>query len=518
MKLDKKHHQIKTHRLLLLRQRLSQLDRAWTVDDYNNFLIFYMNVVPKIMNVERCTIYISDREHSTIFSMFATGIEGRQIEPPLEGSIVGKVISANKTIIANKLSKLSGFHLLVDKQTGFVSRNTICAPIQSLTSEGVIGAIQLLNKKDNESFSRSDQIVLEEVANYLAMSIESILLNREILHVADKINREAERFDPKSLFGTSFIAESRAMREVLKIVDTVSGLDINILLQGENGTGKELIARMIHQQSHRTGNPFVPVNCACVPENLIESEFFGHEKGAFTNASAIRKGRFEKAKGGTFFLDEIGDMALHIQPKFLRAIQEGEGSRLGSNKIIKYDVRLISASNKNLAQEVKKGTFREDLFFRIFSIDIELPPLRQRQDDILPLALTFLGETNNRFQKNTEGFSSEIIQLFEAFPWPGNVRQLKKEIERLVALTKDGKIITVEKCSSDLLDFQGNNHPPKQLRRIADLSIPNQVKNLEMKLIQQALKKTGNNKSRAAELLKITRQGLFKKMKRYRMG
>lgn len=507
-----------TSRLLVLQQKLSQLGRAWTIDDYNNFLAFYMNFIPNILHVERCTIYLRDKEHNTIFSVFATGIEGKKIEPPLEGSIAGEVIRSRKTITVNDLTTTNGFHLEMDKQTGFVSRNTICAPIHSLTSGEIIGAIQLLNKKDNERFDRSDKVLLEEIAGYLVMSIESILLNREILQVASKINREAKSFELENPLGFSFIAESQAMREVLDMVHTVSGLDINILLQGENGTGKELIAKIIHSQSLRAKGPFVPVNCACIPENLIESEFFGHEKGAFTDASTSRKGRFERAKGGTLFLDEIGDMALHIQPKFLRAIQEGEGSRLGSNKTIKYDVRLISASNKNLAQEIKKGNFREDLFFRIYSIDIEIPPLRERQDDILPLALSFLDETNRRFEKNVEGFSSETIQLFEAFHWPGNVRQLKKEVERLVALTTNGEIISTERCSRDLLAFLENNQPSKKSKLPQDLSIPNQVKKLETALIQKALAKTNNNKSQAAELLKITRQGLFKKMKRYRIN
>jgi len=307
------------------------------------------------------------------------------------------------------------------------------------------------------------------------------------------------------------------MLEVIKMVDTISSLDINILLQGENGTGKDLIAQMIHQRSHRSEKPFVAVNCACIPETLIETEFFGHEKGAFTDASTTKQGRFEKAKGGTLFLDEIGDMSIYIQPKLLRAIQEGEGNRLGSNKNIKYDIRLISASNKNLVHEIKRGNFREDLFFRIFSIDIEIPPLRHRRDDILPLAIAFLDETNRKFNKNINGFSSEIIRVFEDFHWPGNIRQLKKEIERLVALTSNGDIMTVEKCSRDILAFAAGNHPPRKDKPSNDLSIPNQVKNLEMSLIKQALRKTYGNKSHAAQLLNITRQGLAKKIKRYRL-
>jgi len=505
-------------RLSILHQKLSELSRAWTIDDHNNFLSFYKTIIPKIMDVERCTIYIRDRDNDTILTMFATGIEGKQIDPPMRGSIVGEVIRTNTTIRANDLNALSGFHLQADKITGFVTKTILCTPIRSLSTGSVIGAVQLLNKKNRGTFNQADQTALKEIGGYLAVSIESFLLNREILHFADRMQQEVKRFDQGQLLGTSFIAESRPMREVLKTVDIVSGLDINILLQGENGTGKELIARMIHQLSPRADRPFVPVNCACVPENLIESEFFGHEKGAFTDASTSRKGRFEEAEGGTLFLDEIGDMALSIQPKFLRAIQESEGSRLGSNRTIRYDTRLISASNKRLADEVKQGQFREDLFFRIFSIDIEIPPLRERKDDILPLALFFLEETNTRFKKNTDSFSSEVIELFELFPWPGNVRQLRKEVERLVALTGNGEPITANKCSKELLDFFSDNSPPEHLRRAGDLSIPDQVEKLERKLISQALEKSDNNKSQTARLLNISRQGLFKKMKRYGIG
>lgn len=505
-------------RLSLLHQKLSELSRAWTIDDHNDFLSFYKTIIPKIMDVERCTIYIRDRDNDTILTMFATGIDGKQIDPPMRGSIVGEVIRKNTPICANDLSTLSGFHLEADKITGFVTKTILCRPIRSLSTGDVIGAIQLLNKKSGGAFNQADRAVLKEIGGYLAISIESFLLNREILYFADKIHEEAKRFDQKLPLGVTFIAESRPMQEVLKTVETVSSLDINILLQGENGTGKELIAHMIHQLSPRAEHPFVPVNCACVPENLIESEFFGHEKGAFTDASTSRKGRFEEAEGGTLFLDEICDMALSIQPKFLRAIQESEGSRLGSNRTIQYDTRLISASNKRLADEVKQGQFREDLFFRIFSIDIEIPPLRERKDDILPLALSFLEETNTRFKKNTDSFSSEVIELFELFPWPGNVRQLRKEVERLVALTRNGEPITAEKCSQELLGFFSNKGRSEHLRRAGDLSIPDQVEKLERKLINQALEKSSNNKSQTAKLLNISRQGLFKKMKRYGIG
>ncbi len=294
----------------------------------------------------------------------------------------------------------------------------------------------------------------------------------------------------------------------------MSGTPINVIIQGENGTGKELVARMIHEKGERQKQPFIAVNCACIPENLVETEFFGHEKGAFTGAEHARKGRFEEADSGTLFLDEIAEMPLQIQPKFLRAIQEGEGSRLGSSKVMQYNLRLISATNKDLAREVKKGNFREDLYFRLFSVEIIVPPLRERKEDILPLALHFLEETNKLFSKGIPGFSTEIMNLFEKYPWPGNVRQLLKEVERLVALTDDGELLNPDKCSRELLAFYKSGKV-QVLEAGFECNIPEQVRRLEIKLIEKAMKESGGNKSKAAELLKITRQGLSKKMKRY---
>jgi transcriptional regulator with PAS, ATPase and Fis domain len=303
------------------------------------------------------------------------------------------------------------------------------------------------------------------------------------------------------------------MREVLDLVKLVSTTPVNVLLQGENGTGKELIARMIHEGSERRDKPFVAVNCASIPDNLMESEFFGYEKGAFTGADHSKKGRFEEAEGGTLMLDEIADMPLTIQPKFLRAIQEGEGTRLGSNKLIKYDFRIISATNKDLHQELEEGRFREDLFFRLFSVEIHLPPLRDRREDIVPLALSFLEEISRRFNKKVASFTQELINLFEDFSWPGNVRQLRSEVERLVALTPEGSAIGPEKCSRELL--AATQEPGRKVKPLGSLSIPDQVKALEVDLIEKALTESNGNRVKAAEALGITRQGLHKKMKRY---
>ena len=502
--------------LSTLRQRLSEVSRSWAIDDYRACVRFHTRMLPGWMGVERCTIFILELESRKICSIFGTGLIERQIEPPLEGSIVGGVIRSGESRIENTLSFQSGFHVYAAELTGFKCRNMLCSPIRSLSGNGVIGAVQLLNKLGNNVFDFADLQQLEEVAHYLSISIESIVLNQEILRIAGYLDNEVERLTNISVRNTSLVAESQGMREVLDLVKIVSDTPINVLIQGENGTGKELIARMIHERGSRKANPFVPVNCACIPEALIESEFFGHEKGAFSGADTARKGRFEEALGGTLFLDEIAEMPLSTQPKFLRAIQEGEGTRLGSNKIKTYDVRLISATNKDLAAEVQKGAFRQGLFFRLFSVEILIPPLRQRQEDILPLAIHFLEETNKKFNKNVIGLSPELIDTFEKYPWPGNVRQLQKEIERLVALTQTGSVVEPGCCSRELVAFFSENK--KQNERINEksgLAMGDHVQRLEIDLIKRALKESGGNKTGAAQVLQITRQGLLKKIKRF---
>jgi transcriptional regulator with GAF, ATPase, and Fis domain len=491
--------------------------KSWTVEDYRALTKFYVKILPKIMGAERCTIYIIEMATEKICSIFGTSLEERQIEPPRDGSIVGEVISSGKGIIVNDMETREGFHTHVDTETGFSTRNMICTPIKSVSTHGVTGAIQVLNKRLHGSFTKDDLAQLEEVANYLALSIENIIINQEILRISEQMNREYEKFDKDISFDNLFIAESPAMREVLDLARLVSKTPVNVLLQGENGSGKELIARMIHEASDRRDMPFVAVNCASIPEHLMESEFFGYEKGAFTGADHSRRGRFEEANGGTLLLDEIADMPLTIQPKFLRAIQEGEGSRLGSNKLIKYDFRIISATNKDLRKEVEENRFREDLFFRLFSVEIHLPALHRRKEDIVPLALTFLEEISRRFNKKITGFSPELLNLFEDYSWPGNVRQLRSEVERLVALTPEDSVIGPEKCSRELLSASPIQPAERRKETPRSLSIPDQVKSLEIRLIEKALAESGGNRVKAAESLGITRQGLHKKMKRYQI-
>jgi len=503
--------------LTLLKQKLSRLAGAWTIGDYHALISFYASFLPALLQAERCAVFIIELGSKKICSIFGTGLEHQKIKPPLKGSIVGGVINSGKSCLVNDLQRRKGYHSLVEEQTGFISRNLICAPIKSITGNSVTGAVQLLNKLDNQLFTDSDLDRLEEIAHFLSLSIESIVLNQEIMRIATSIGQEAERLEKESVHGVTMIAESPAMREVLNLVRVVSKTPVNVLIQGENGTGKELIARMIHQRGDRKQQPFLPVNCASIPENLMESQFFGHEKGAFTGADAARKGLFEEASGGTMFLDEIGEMPMVIQPKVLRAIQEGEGNRIGSNVSYNYDLRLISATNRDLAEEMKQGRFREDLFFRLFSVEITLPPLRDRKDDILPLSLHFLKLTNERFGKNIQGFSTDVLNVFENYGWPGNVRQLQKEIERLVALTEDGQPIRADQLSRELHSLYSSGEHNSSETGEGYLALPEQINRLEMILIQKAMRRTNGNKTKAAKLLAITRQGLDKKIKRYNL-
>ncbi len=493
------------------RMRLHYVNRAWTVKNYEALLRFFVHMVPRLMGAERCGVFILDPRTDRVVSKVGTGLGEHEIEAPLEGSIVGRAISSGECIVENELNQQPGFHQEADKKTGFATRNVVCAPILSLAGGKPTGAIEVLNKSGTDSFTEDDVAMVKEVADYLALALENILVNEEIIRISEQLDLEVSTLRSAYLSDVPFVAESIAMRSVLNLVQMVSGTPVNVLIEGENGTGKELIARMIHNGGPRREGPFVAVNCAAIPETLMESEFFGYEKGAFTGAAGSRAGRFEEASGGTLFLDEIGDLPISMQPKFLRAVQEGEGQRLGSNRTHSYDLRLISATNQGLKNMVAGGEFREDLYYRLFAVELRIPPLRERVEDIAPLAMAFLDDVCRRFNKALPGFSNDLLSLFERYAWPGNVRQLRREVERLVALTPEGQHLTPDRCSPEIVEQASAAVTPGG----NDLSLPGRVRELERVMIRDALERTGGNRAKAAEILGITRQGLHKKLKRY---
>ncbi|MBF0625570.1 MAG: sigma-54-dependent Fis family transcriptional regulator [Magnetococcales bacterium] len=482
-------------RLETLQARLDQVNKAWSAGDHEGLIRFFVAVLPGLLNARRCGIHYHAPGQERLWRRCATGAPGGPVEPPEDDGIVGIALARRATVIRN--------------DGGMAS---ICMPIVSLVGSEPMGAVEVGERREGGSFTADDEPVLREVVRYLAFALEVTVLNRDILEISNQVRDDMELFRQERFENIKIVTKSQKMRDLLNLVHKVSRVPVNVFISGESGTGKEVIAQIIHRSSERRLGPFVAVNCSSIPEHLMESEFFGHEKGAFTGAYSSRIGRFEEAGGGTLFLDEIADMPPAIQPKFLRALQEGEGARVGSNQVRKYDFRLVSASHRPLREEVEQGRFREDLFFRLFSVEIAVPPLRERRDDIEPLSRTFLEETSRRFKKNIRGFAPATLDLFEAYDWPGNVRQLQHEIERLVALASEGGLLEVEHCSKRLQNQAvGTILGPEP----SSFSLAENRMLMEANLIRLALERTGDNRVQAARLLGITRQSLHGKIRLY---
>ena len=311
------------------------------------------------------------------------------------------------------------------------------------------------------------------------------------------------------------IAESPAMREVMDFVRRVAASEATtILLEGENGTGKDLIAKTLHYQSMRQAEPFIAINCAAIPETLLESELFGYEKGAFTDARSQKRGIFELADKGTLFLDEIGEIPLMLQAKLLRVLEEQSFRRLGGLKDIKLDLRVIAATNKNLREAVREGAFRQDLYFRLNVIHITIPPLRERPEDILPMVRFFVDHYNRKFKRHIEGISPEAARQFLAHDWPGNVRELRNAVERAMILEETTQIRPASLPMS--IGHSSGRAPVAAAAPVQEL--PDEGLSLEdneKMLLMRALEKTGGNQTQAARLLRITRDTLRYKMKKF---
>ena len=349
--------------------------------------------------------------------------------------------------------------------------------------------------------------------------------------------RSATAFKPQltvEQYQDSLVGQSAPMQQVFKMVGRVSHSDAPVMITGESGSGKELVARAIHHYSNRSMQPFIAINCAAIPENLLESELFGHEKGAFTGASAQRIGRFEQSNGGTLFLDEIGDMPLAVQSKILRVLQEGEFSRVGGNTTVKTDVRIIAATNKTLEQEVAKKQFREDLFYRLNVVRIHLPPLRQRREDVNLLAEYFLKKIATQKHLPQLKLSEEAVKLMEEYPWPGNVRELENTIQRAcvlatsdVLLPKDiplGAATQQSDGASENLAVAVNSNPVRPTLETAVEILLDAASTdrslqllpwLEREFTLFAMKRTKGNQVKAAKLLGVTRATLRKRIERY---
>jgi len=383
---------------------------------------------------EASSLILVNPENNKLYFEIALGSKGKDVKKfslKMGEGIAGWVAQNNKSLIVNDVESDKRFFADISKKIGFPTSSILAVPMR--VKNRCVGVIEIINKKGNRNFTDEDLWWLEVFSNQAAIAIQNARyyqkVREEILQLKDEIKSEK--------YFHTFIGESKAIKEKLDIAIRAAQSNSSILLLGESGVGKELFAEQIHLHSPRRDRPFIRVNCAALPEHLIESELFGHVKGAYTDASSDRRGRFELADTGTIFLDEIGDLPLSVQAKLLRVLQQKSFERVGSSETITVDVRIIAATNKDIEKEVAEGRFRADLYYRLNVLPIYIPPLRERKDDIPLLAEYFLNKFAKEVKKNIKGFSEEAMEVLLSYSWPGNIRELENAIERAVVITQD---------------------------------------------------------------------------------
>ncbi|MBX3279557.1 MAG: sigma 54-interacting transcriptional regulator [Acidobacteria bacterium] len=379
-------------------------------------------------------------------------------------------------------------------------RSAVAAPIT--TKERVLGLIVLVRAEESRAFSDDEVRLLDGISNQAAIALEKDRLAAEVLRLKRELN------DARS--GERIIGSSPKIRKAIEMALSVADSQTTVLLQGESGTGKELLASLIQFNSRRAARPFIKINCGAIPQTLLETELFGHERGAFTDARSRRIGRFEEANGGTLFLDEIGEMSLAAQVSLLRVLQDGEFTRVGGSEVIKADVRIIAATNKDLEREIEAGRFRRDLFYRLNVYPIVLPPLRDRVEDIEQLAAFFIESFQQKSGRRVSGLSERALRRLKSYAWPGNVRELENCLERAVIVAA-GRQIT----DQDLPEAVRASGAAAVVSRI-ELNLPATMEDVEREMISQMLVYTGGDKAKAARLLGIGRKTLYRKLEQYK--
>ncbi len=497
---------------------LLDLSRAFSEQlDLDELLTLVLTRTKEVLQAEGASVLLLE-EGTAMLCFPATsrdpsGVQDRlgTVRFPGDRGIAGWVLREGRSVRVPDVTKDERFYSGVDKQTGMRTRDLLCAPLR--TREGVVGAVEVINRRGGV-FAEEDLEFLESLAGAIAIAIENARLYRKVVSSEAELKQEVavlhrerihrERFD-------EILGASPAMGRVFSLMRNAVPSTISVVIEGETGVGKELIARAIHYNGPRKRAPFVTVNCGALPEGLLESELFGFRRGAFTGAVEDKQGLFEAADGGTLFLDEIGETSPAMQVKLLRALEEGEIRRVGETRIRKVDVRLISATNRDLAQEEKGERFREDLYYRISVFPIRIPPLRERREDIPMLASHFLTKSCDRLKKQVPEIEPEALKLLAHYPWPGNVRELENEMERAVALAREGKDVSVDCLSERILS-------PSTM----SVSVPSDAGSLknarlefEREYIAEVLRNHGGNATQAARTLGISRQMLQRKIKAY---
>jgi Nif-specific regulatory protein len=462
------------------------------------------------LKLRRGTITLLDPDAETINIKVAHGLSDKSMSKVtyrIGEGITGTVVQSGEQIIVPDISKDPRFlhRTRSHKQTPGKKTAFFCVPIKL---EGdTIGALSVDRDTTRTEDFEADVRLLNIIATMVAQAVK---LNKLLASDRKRWQDENLRLvqELKSQFNIhNMVGNSNAIKEVYRLIEQVADSNATVIIRGESGTGKDLVAHAIHYASPRASKPFIKVNCTALPDSLLESELFGHERGAFTGATERKIGRFEKASGGTIFLDEIGDFSVNLQVKLLRVIQFKEFERVGGTESIKTNVRIIVATNKDLEKQISEGLFREDLYYRINVFPIFLPPLRERKDDIMLLADFFLEKIAADNGKKISRISTPAIEMLTSYHWPGNVRELENCIERAVLLC-DGQVIRSEHLPPSLQMIRKTEPVDKS-------SFDEIIANKERELIVDALKKTGGHQRKAAKELGLTERILGYKIKKY---
>ena len=464
-----------------------------------------MRVLHEQLGLNRGTVALVDPETREIRIAAAYGLTRQQlargIYRPGEG-VVGRVVASGQAMVVERISEEPAFLNRTGARLDKEGISFVSVPVK-LRGE-VLGALSA-DRVFDESVSLDEDVrVLEIVASIIAHAVRLYWTYRHEVAETERMRGELRR-----RYGLpNIIGESDSMQEVFRIVSKVARSQATVLLRGESGTGKELIAPALHYQGLNPKGPFVAINCAALPENLLEAELFGYEKGAFTGAVTSKPGRFELARGGTIFLDEIGDVTPSLQAKLLRVLQERTFERLGGTRTLTTDARIVSATNRDLEAMAKAGEFREDLYWRLNVVPIFLPPLRERRED-LPLLLEFFLDRFTRASSTDVRLSAEAMRRLMGYPWPGNIRELENTIQRLVVLADDDEITAADLPMHLLM------HDAPDSTDTSGLTLEEEVEVLERRRILAALRTTGHVQAKAARVLGITPRQLGYKMKKY---
>jgi len=476
--------------------------------DLTTLLDLIAREASRVLEADRSTIFLLDRDKNELWSKVA--LDSKEIRFDARLGIAGAVVMTGQTINLEDAHQDPRFYKEIDVHTGYRTRSLLAVPLANFEGQ-LVGVFEALNKKDG-AFNGEDEEILKALAAQAAIAVETAQMFEDLRRHRDRLLQENTqlwkevegRFSTQNILGTS-----EKIQAVLRLIEQIRDSSVNVLITGESGTGKELVAKAIHYNSSRARRPFVALNCAALPESLVESELFGIERGVATGVER-RTGKFEVADGGTLFLDEVGDLSLIAQAKLLRVLQERVIERVGGRKAIPVDVRILSATNKDLGAEIKRGNFREDLYYRLKVVHIRMPTLREIREDIPPMANSFLTHYCRELKKEPMNLTPEASVALMNYSWPGNVRELQNEIKRL-AVSIPGKTIREEELSEVIHASAGS--PATNLTSVS--SLKETITELEKRAILEALRKFQQNQQQAAKALGLSRQGLIKKMKRY---